>query len=123
MAGPIEDAQDAGRGWRNWLEQNRDDIEWVNPEDLIEQDEFCEEYVEDEIELIKSSDAMLVHWEDVKTCGTPMEVVYAATLFDIPVIVQTTVEDPSKWLTYHATAIVDNFNDAIALLHATKITA
>jgi len=36
-----------------------------------------EEIVQDDLELIADCDAILVHWLEVPTCGTPMEVFFA----------------------------------------------
>lgn len=123
LCGPIQHAQDYGKGWRNALKERHPDIEWIDPfdkydstegsEDEIRREWTDEEIVQQDLELIEASDAVLVHWEEVPACGTPMEIAYAVQVFEVPVVVQTTVEEPSPWLTAHATAVVPTFAEAI----------
>lgn len=131
MAGPIQHAQDYGKGWRNALKERHPDIEWIDPFDKYDHTEGAEseirrewtdeEIVEQDLALIDEADAVLVHWEEVATCGTPMEIFYANQT-DKPVVVQTTVEDPSPWLTAHSYAVVSTFAEAIhQLLLATRV--
>lgn len=123
MAGPIQHAHDDGKGWRQRVKERYDYIEWLDPfdkydstepEDQIrEMDEVTEEYiVEEDLKLIHDSDAVLVHWENVPSVGTPMEIRYAY-VNDIPVVLQTTVDDPSPWLTYHADSVHETFDEAV----------
>ena len=122
MAGPIQHVNDYGKGWRNRLKQDFPGIDWVDPlekynnqqsVDDINAEWSDEQIVDEDLELIKSCDAVLVHWQEVPSCGTPMEIVYAREMYHIPVIVQTTVEDPSPWLTAHANAVVPTFHGAV----------
>lgn len=123
MAGPIDDSEDHGKGWRETLKDHADHIHWVDPLDKYDPDASYEEImdkwdgdviVEQDIESIEACDAMIVHWEDVQSVGTPMEVVYAVQVFEIPVIVQTEVEELSIWLDTHANVVVETLEDAVA---------
>lgn len=126
LAGPIQHVPDYGRGWREWLKQERADagFTWVDPMDKYNtmkeaETEWTEEdIVEDDLEMIDNCDALLVHWDAVATCGTPMEIFYSYHDRGIPVIVQTKLPDAdvSPWLTYHATEIVETFGEAIEAL-------
>lgn len=126
MAGPIQHARDYGRGWREWLKSERDDvgIKWYDPMDAYDSMAEAEaewtstDIVEKDLEMIDESDALLVHWGDVKSTGTPMEVFYANRTADVPVVVQTTLheDDISPWIEEHSTAIVESFGEAIAAI-------
>lgn len=122
MAGPIQHAGDHGKGWRERVKQRYDDIEWVDPIDKYDSTDEAAEWesekiVEEDIKLINSCDALLVHWEEVATCGTPMEIRHAFER-SMPIVVQTTVpqDDLSPWLTYHVTAIHQSFRTTISAL-------
>lgn len=120
LAGPIQHVNDYGKGWRERLKQERDEFEWVDPMDKYnsmqdaEAEWTDEDIVEEDLRLIDECSAVLVHWEAVPTAGTPMETFYASRN-GIPVVVQTTLQDPdiSPWISAHADAIVSTFDDAI----------
>lgn len=121
LAGPIQHVNDYGKGWRLWLRENRGDYEWVDPmEKYNTMEEAAEEWsvpeiVENDLDMIDGCDGLLAHWEAVPTAGTPMEIFYAARERDIPVVIQSTLqqEDMSVWVEYHADAIVEDFDGAI----------
>lgn len=87
LAGPIQHAADHGKGWRERLKDGdidyEGDIELVDPMDKYNTHEMeykewtSEQIVKDDLELIADCDAMLVHWLEVPTCGTPMEVFFS----------------------------------------------
>lgn len=128
LAGPIQHAQDRGKGWRTRLSEKYDDsdIEFVDPMDKYDptdSDGFDDwqsedaEWTDERIvsadrALIDECDAMLIHYEKVPTWGSPREHEYA-TANDIPVFVQTTEERPSPWLTVDAEAVAETFETAI----------
>lgn len=125
LAGPVQHVEDYGRGWREWIKQERaaEAIEWVDPLDVYDtqaelEAEWSEErIVEEDLELIDGCDAMLVHWQAVPTAGTPMEMFYAQQCRGelIPVVVQTKLHesDVSPWVEAHSSTIVETFDDAI----------
>lgn len=125
LAGAIQHASDHGKGWRQRVKNNYGKFGWLDPLDKYDStksfdnisDEWTNaEIVEGDLELIEESDALLVHWREVPSCGTPMEIVYAVQVFEIPVVVQTTVAEPSIWLLEHADAVVETFDEAIEAL-------
>lgn len=125
MAGPIQYVNDYGKGWREWLKSERPDaFEWVDPMDKYNTMEEAEaewtssDIVQDDLEMIDNADAVLAHWEAVPTAGTPMEIFYSYHMADTPVVVQTKLHesDVSPWIEYHATAVVETFEDAIHAL-------
>lgn len=125
MAGPIQHVGDYGKGWRERLKQTQPSaFDWVDPMDKYNtmeeaSDEWTsEDIVIDDLKLIDSCDGVLVHWEAVPTCGTPMEVFYTYRQTDMPVVIQSTLspEDMSPWMEYHAHAIVESFDEAIEAL-------
>lgn len=130
LAGPIQHVNDYGKGWRQWLKKNSDAFEWVDPMAKYNTMEEAEaewtesDIVEDDLEMIDECDAILVHWDEVPTCGTPMEVFYTKHVSGKPVVVQTSVErdEISPWLSYHADVIVESFDDAIAALDQLIVT-
>jgi len=67
MAGPIQHAADRGKGWRNRVKQG-DECEWVDPFDKYDStteegaEWSDEDIVENDLEMIDNSDALLVHW-------------------------------------------------------------
>jgi len=125
LAGPIQHVNDYGKGWREWLKENRDAFEWNDPMDKYNSMEEAEkewtetDIVENDLTMIDNSDAILVHWDAVPTCGTPMEIFYSYHTAEVPVVVQTTLHesDISPWLEYHASAIESNFDGAIDALN------
>jgi hypothetical protein len=88
LAGPIQHAADHGKGWRERLKcgdiKHSADVKFIDPLDKyntheMEAEEWSQEnIVREDIELIAESDAVLVHWLEVPTCGTPMEVFFAS---------------------------------------------
>jgi nucleoside 2-deoxyribosyltransferase len=124
LAGPIQHVNDYGKGWREWLKNNRDEYTWIDPMDKYDtmaeaEDEWTiTDIVEDDLEMIDDSDAVLVHWDAVPTAGTPMEIFYSFHDAEVPVVVQTKLHesDVSPWIEYHATAIVETFDEAIEKL-------
>lgn len=120
MAGPIQHAQDNGKGWRSRVKHKYDHIDWVDPIDKYDSTSEAaawedEKVVEQDKALIDDCDAMLVHYEKVPTWGTPREHEYAVQM-GIPVVVQTTEDKPSPWLTSDAVAVVKTFAEAVEVL-------
>jgi nucleoside 2-deoxyribosyltransferase len=120
LAGPIQHSHSRGKGWRERIKQ-RESFTWVDPlakyDSMAEaDDEWSDErIVEEDLRLIDGCRALLVHWEEVPTCGTPMEIRYAYAN-DIFTVVQHTLDDPSPWLTYHAHVEVEAFQEAVDTL-------
>jgi nucleoside 2-deoxyribosyltransferase len=120
LAGPIQHVRDYGKGWRELIKQRRSDFEWVDPMDKYNTMEEAEaewtetDIVEDDLAMIDDCDGLLVHWEAVPTCGTPMEMFYAARRGKV-VAVQTKIADAdlSPWLTYHADIVLPTFDGTI----------
>lgn len=121
LAGPIQHVSDYGKGWREWLKNNHDEFEWVDPMDKYDTtDDVGQEWtnsdvVEDDLRMIDESDGLLAHWDTVPTAGTPMEIFYARRTAGGPVVIQTTLheDDISPWVEYHADAIVETFEEAV----------
>jgi hypothetical protein len=110
LAGPIDNADDDGRGWRRAIEPWGTDIEWVNPLDEHDQTAGGDEPLPDkdlrllDRENIDECDGMVVRYELTPSWGTPREMEYVSeygTGPDIPVVVWTDVpsEDRSPWVT------------------------
>lgn len=139
LAGPVRDAPDSGRGWREEIERNYgDEYNIVNPLDKydvpVESLEIVDGYadtgengvvgtddiVDEDLGRIVYCDAVLVGYADVgRMVGTPMEVMYARRVREIPVALwvrdETDFTDISPWFRSLATAIT---NDAeLALSH------
>lgn len=125
LAGPIHHAKDYGKGWREWLKENRNDFKWADPLGQYNTMQQAEEewtntdVIENDLKMIDNADAVLVHWDAIPTAGTPMEVFYTARNTDNPIVVQTKLHDSdvSPWIEYHVDTIVETFDEAIAELH------
>lgn len=126
LGGPIQHVNDNGLGWRRWLQKEHpDEFDWVDPMAKYngQEDEYeewtDERIIVEDLAMIESSDALLVHWDEVPTCGTPMEIFFSYEFLEMPVVVQTTVPegDLSPWLTKHASSITETFSEAINELH------
>lgn len=104
LAGPIQHAENNGRGWRKNLELWYDDVEFLNPLDKYDAAEDYddmraewddEDVVEADLELIRESDGVLVHYEEgVPSYGTPCEAFYASRNLDKPVVAWA----PASWV-------------------------
>jgi len=87
LAGPIQHAADHGKGWRQRLKDGDigpdADMEFIDPMDSynthdMEYKEWnSEDVIQEDLEIIADCDAILVHWLEVPTCGTPMEVFFS----------------------------------------------
>lgn len=125
LAGPIHHSPDHGRGWRKHIKNGYGHFcDWVDPMDQYDTVEQAREewtdvdIVEGDLTMIDSCDAVLAHWETVPTAGTPMEIFYAKREAEIPVVVQTELDDIdiSPWIEYHADAIVEEYREAVERL-------
>lgn len=87
LAGPIQHAADHGKGWRQRLKDGDigpdADVEFIDPLDSYNTHEMeykewnSEDVIQEDLEIIADCDAVLVHWLEVPTCGTPMEVFFS----------------------------------------------
>jgi len=87
LAGPIQHAADHGKGWRQRLKDGDigpdADVEFIDPMDSYNTHEMeykewnSEDVIQEDLEIIADCDAVLVHWLEVPTCGTPMEVFFS----------------------------------------------
>ncbi|MFW5896372.1 MAG: hypothetical protein ACOCUA_03210 [archaeon] len=135
LAGPVAAYDDGGREWRDWVQDQFPDIEFKNPlakynvpleeltitatetarEDAISVDRL----VESDKRLLRESDALLVGYSDVKSIGTPMEVMWARER-DYPVALwirdDTDFEALSPWYRHHVTACTNDVTMAIGHL-------
>lgn len=127
LAGPIQHVRDYGKGWRGWIKDNYDNhdrYEFIDPMDKYNTMEEAKaewtnrDVVRDDLEMIRKSDALLVHWEAVPTAGTPMEIFFAYREMAMPVVVQTTLHhsDVSPWIDYHADHICESFGEALTAI-------
>jgi len=122
LCGPIQFAADRGKGWRNRVKR-RDECDWLDPFDKYDNttDEGAEwsdeAIVENDLNMINNSDALLVHWEEVPTAGTPMEIRYAYE-HGLPIVMQTTIplDRLSPWITYHTDTVSRSFDHAISAI-------
>lgn len=119
LAGPIRNAEDDGRGWRDDV-ADMSGFMVVNP--LDEYDHTSGEWspyrvVESDLQWIRHCDVMLVNWSsDVKSVGTPMEILYAHRVLDIPVYAVCD-GDVSPWITAHC-RVVDSVSEAVAVIES-----
>lgn len=140
LAGPVATLDDGGAGWRESVLEylgGDETVEALNPldkynvpvDDLTvvhgmsdEDDETTVgtvEIVGSDKQLVEASDAVLVGYEDVKSIGTPMEVMYAYDR-DKPVGIwirdETDAEELSPWYRHHASAVTNSLPMAIGHL-------
>jgi len=103
LAGPITNAEDNGRIWRNEIQMAHTGYDFYNPLahiDATKEDVDPTQVVEQDRAAIRQSDAVLVGFTDVRMWGTPMEVEYAYQL-DKPVALwvrdDTPIDDLPLW--------------------------
>lgn len=134
LSGPIQHAQDYGKGWRQRVKAKySDDFEFSDPwskypegskNDEILDGVYSDEWPDSRImaedrKQIDQCDALIIHWPGgTESFGTPREAEYVSEWGrgpDIPFVVQTTVERPSPWMD-DALAIVETFDEAFEAL-------
>lgn len=139
LAGPVRDAPDGGKEWRERLQERfGDEYELVNPlskyntavEDLRIVDGTADpnsdgvvgvdDIVREDLEMIDGCDGVLVGYINVgRMVGTPMEVMYARRVKELPVAVwmrdDTDFRDTSPWFRSLATAMTNS--SELALSH------
>lgn len=126
MAGPMDLADDDGRGWRTFLERNYPAIEWLNPLDMhdpIHDPAMSHrEIVQDDKELIGRSKGMIINITDLSELnwGTQQEQLIANVLMYIPnvVVYKGDRADLSPWCLEHADYVATSLEEAVDVLHA-----
>lgn len=121
MAGPITHAPDHGHDWREAIQQDYPEVDWLNPLDqydahaseveVVYTGEYIDEgdrvstraIVEHDKALIRQSDAVLCYWPGYQSDGTAMELCYADES-GVPVVVwsEDAPADLSIWIYEHA---------------------
>lgn len=133
LAGPIQHADYGGHMWRDYLVDTYYEFEFINPLDKYDGNadaiivhngnpptdadptaEFVSttELVETDKELVRNCDAVIVNWEDIPSCGTPMEVLYAYER-NIPVVCRYDGNSISPWMEYHTETIHSSLDDCV----------
>lgn len=135
LAGPVAAYDDGGAEWRDVVKSEYEDytITFLDPldkynvpaEDLSivpgksdpgdDTTVGITDIVESDKQMLRDSDAVLVGYSDVKSIGTPMEVMWAK-LHGLPVIMwirdETFAEALSPWYRHHADEIAYSLDDA-----------
>lgn len=115
LAGAIQHDNDPHR-WRDELigSNNKRNIEFINPLDLVPEEEAGEaepeRIVREDLTAIDNCDTLIVRWKpEVPKAGTPMEMMYAAGR-EIPIVTwyEGPMEDLSPWVRYFSDEIVEN---------------
>jgi nucleoside 2-deoxyribosyltransferase len=113
QAGPIQNVDDNGTGWRNRFVEDYPEYNWLNPLDKYnpsDVDDFenegygatdIENIVEGDKNMIINSDFVFVNYQDCRSNGTSMEILFSYDM-DIPVIIWNHVNEPSPWVIYHS---------------------
>jgi len=135
LAGPVQNVEDSGRGWRDDLKglygDRWDFLDPLDKYDVAAEDltivddgpagegEITQaELVETDKAFVDEADAVFVGWSVVPSVGTPMEMLYAYER-DTPVGVWYDGGDElSPWMCYHADVIHDQ--PEIVLLQLTE---
>lgn len=110
LAGPVQHADDGGRGWRDRIKGEMPRGEWLDPLDKYDVpagdvDVSPTEIVESDKAMIDEADAVLARYAHVPSVGTAMEILHAYER-DIPVFVWDDGDDSasmSPWISHHAT--------------------
>ena len=119
LAGPIFGLDDAGcNDWRNYATEKLD-CETLNPMDrdfrgVEDDDEIMRIIVEGDKLDILDADIVLVNYGDIPpgSAGTSMEILFSWEQHK-RVILVTTQEKVSPWLTYHSNIIYSELDHAI----------
>ena len=118
LAGPVHDREDSGTTWRDEVTSKHglDGIEWVDPLDkYVNGDESpadwdAEQIVANDLSLLDTCDAVLVHYRGERTFGTPMEIFHAANR-GLPVVVVWDCDlDVSPWVEHYADAVTSSLS-------------
>lgn len=136
LCGPIQHAQDDGKGWREYIKAEAGDrFEFKNPwskypdgatnAEILDPDSDVywkdSDIMAGDRDQIDQSDALLIHYAGEPTWGSPREHEYVSEWGrgpDIPVVIQLSDEQYySPWM-HDADAIVDTFAEAIDALEA-----
>jgi nucleoside 2-deoxyribosyltransferase len=127
LAGPVMSYADGGASWRESVKRafgdeydlrdplakynvSAQELEVVDgrSDPAVEETVGVDEIVEGDMQLLDESEGVLVGYTQVRSTGTPMEVMYARER-GMPVAVwvrdDTDFEDLSPWYRYHATAL------------------
>lgn len=124
LAGPIRYSEDP-HTWREELSEEYDH-EFLNPLDWGDHTESDDpappEVVDQDIAYLRyDADAILCRWEPVETAGTPMELVYASEIYEIPVVVWNPYHgDLSPWVEAHADKVVEYVEDGMSFLEGVE---
>lgn len=129
LAGPILHEEDFGKTWRERVttEYQMDDIEWVNPLDLVGENTDAppetwdvREIVEEDMDALAGCDILLVKWELAPMAGTPMEVFYANHDLGLPVVTISDhdVGDLSPWIQYFTDDFAPTVDDAVKMIQS-----
>lgn len=123
LAGPVKEAENNGRVWRDDIKLTIGWADWIDPLEKYDIGDACdpditdEEIVANDLDMIDEADGMLVYFrESVETMGTPMEIFYAHQQ-GIPVSVYwgpDTIVSP--WLQTFADYVTGVASDAVAWL-------
>jgi len=143
LAGPVAQADDNGSGWRDYLKQEFPDFDYLDPLDKYDggaddvhivnseeeipanpTDEYvtAHEIVRSDKEMVEASDYVLVGWEEVVSIGTPMEVMYAKSIYRGPEVViwNRYDNDLSPWFVAHADFMSKDEEAALAYINGMK---
>jgi len=135
LSGPVAAYDDGGREWREWVQDQFPDVQFKDPlskynvpveeltitstETPFEGEVSVDVLVGSDKDLLRVSDAVLVGYTDVKSVGTPMEVMWARER-DYPVALwvrdDTPVDELSPWYRHHVTACTTDVELAISHL-------
>lgn len=134
LCGPIQHAQDDGKGWRAYVRESyghefdfndpwsKYDDEATNSQILDPGSEYYwsdVEIMEGDREQIDEADALLIHYAGESTWGSPREHEYVSEWGrgpDIPVVIQLSDEEfYSPWM-HDAYAVVKTFEEAFTAL-------
>lgn len=124
LAGAINGkSDDEANGWRDRIIEALPDINFLNPMDRdyrgIEGD-HTETIVEGDLADIDTADAFVAYCPS-PSWGTAMEVLYAARMCQLPVLLVVPENAGiSPWLRYHSDAIVTSVDGAVEWLDAAQ---
>lgn len=126
LAGAITAHPDGqhGNGWRSFIQETYDGIEWINPLDYehpdMEYGSFYDDLiVERDLMLIDRSDAIIMEVRtDIYQWGTPQEQFYAHGT-GTPVIVwyEGDPADLSPWCRFHHDYIATSIEEAVEVAY------
>lgn len=119
LCGPMADCTyEEMSEWREALKKEYTDIEWLDPCDRSYKIQQWRQLVDDDKADIDAADFVLAYYWKAGT-GSAMELAYSVYSAKKPtIVVIPDFKSVSPWVRYHASYLVETFEEAIKIIRA-----